>query len=212
MNQLATGDGLHGTDGAHLVNGVDVSPSDNLPHLPLKAGQVLRETPSSAADLSPKPVYLLRVPGVPEVASFKRDVVMRCGTMPSDAIAKRVLADGARDCLDEDAAAFVERMSEPDTKPAPEDLARLSTIEAAVTRDYPAFRQLLGVRLYIQQMLPFIALQHYLVGWENGPCDFKRRNGLTDPDCISQIPNLQRLQLGTQALLLNGVIEDLAKN
>lgn len=201
---------IAGTDGTH-INGADVAPNHGLPGLPLKAGQVLRVTPDSAKAADPLPVYLLRVPGVDAAAVFRRDLTVRCGIYPADDVVQLALRSAAARLRDADDAAFVDAVIAAATMSA-EDALRLRAIESDVARADPAYRQIIADRTYIQAMMPFIALQHYLVGWENGPGDFVRKNGLTAADTVSAIASDHRRELGMEALQLTGVTEQLAKN
>lgn len=198
------------------VNGHTV---EDLPVLPVRAGQRILYTPPAAETLEPKPVYELLVPSIATRAAYQRDMVTRCGDYPDDALLTWALKRAIRDAFDGDDRArrleaferFQAALAGDDTEAKQEALRESRELEIEVSRLDTRYAGMVAARTYYRTMMPFVVLQHFLVGWTNGPCAF-RRPKLTSDECISAIPNIQYYQLSTKALEMMGLTGTHAKN
>lgn len=198
------------------INGTEV-PDDQLIALPVLAGQTYDFKPPAAAETAPGRVYHLRVPSVASRAAFQRDLNVRCGEYPDDAYLLWALRRAIRDAFDEtesaELTAALEQVMGTINDGQGGDDARLAAreIDMRVGRRDKRYAELMAARAYYKAMMPVVVLQHFLIGWTQGPGAFRRAR-LTDENCISLIPNIEFLQVSTKALELLGTVGALAKN
>lgn len=189
-----------------------------LPPLPVLAGQIVEFTPAGAPDGR---VYKFRVPSLGDRASYQRHLAVICGEYPSDTLLIAALRRAYNEIADDDergeileflAAIRPVYLGLEPSEGRDDDLARLSQLRLRAQRGSRDFAELCASRIYFITMTPLIALQHFLAGWDNGPCEFARTKAFASDASLAAIPTAERQQLGNFALELTTATERLAKN
>ena len=141
------------------------------------------ELESVLADLSASPVYDFQL-----AAAFEEGVRVLLAEAPEDA--ERLLEIAAAD-----------EALELEEKLAPEEAAALSDAREAVRKAWPAYRHLLAQAARRNELLPTIAFQKFVTGWQgNDMPDFRKGiDGLLSLDVMGDIAPIAIRAVGFRA-------------
>lgn len=138
-----------------------------------------------------------------ERQNYRADMTRRCGPMPSQAAMMSALRAAIREASPGNAAALLTTVDDFEAEPENDDLkARLAALEAVA----------LGVPVYAEQralqerhlgMIPWVAAQHALRGWEGDRLPpFARERGLVPEELLGVLPEDELLAVGWKAFSL----------
>ena len=155
-----------------------IAPPTQLPPVPVKAGQIVDYTPPSAPATR---VYKFRVPGLGARAAFTQHLLTMCGEYPQDDFLLRVvrrIVRAVKTGEDRDEALtalaaglpYALGMEKAEPGSAEEDLVtRINELGAWAQRIDTGYAQLISARRYYIDMMPLIALRHFLDDWHFDP-------------------------------------------
>lgn len=134
--------------------------------------------------------------------AFRADLAREGGIYPSQAQLLDTIRRVVRELAPANAAELLEMVdaAEADRLSEDRDLqSRLSTLEARIA-DQPAYAALVAARVRYMGMMPLIAAQHALRGWE-GPDlpPFEQRDGRVPEGLLEQLPEAEIRAIGNRA-------------
>lgn len=184
--------------------------------LPISAREVLRFTPEPTTERPDPPTYLIAVPTMRTRARYVRDLAAEGAAYPSEA--QRVDAmvadlatlrpEGADDLV---ARLEVVRDHGLDALDA-EERAAIDRLAAELARFHGRTAALNGDALYYLQRAPYVALRHWLVGWEGLDAPFERRGDVTPDEVVERVPFADAMAAGNFALEHGYLSETQRKN
>jgi hypothetical protein len=188
--------------------------------LPISPGMVIAFTPPCAEALDPKPVYQLRPMGWRDRARFNADIAAE-GLLPvqqSEYYEAARAALGEAEIDDDVRAPLLAVIDAHEAARAAEDPvppqigARWVEIIHMVGLPASPMARLLARQIHWQHAVPVLLLKRVLVGWENGPGEFRASNGIASDATIDLIPEDQLQALQVKAGALTTVGKDQEKN
>lgn len=138
-----------------------------------------------------------------ERQNYRADMTRRCGPMPSQAVMLSALRAAIREASPGNAGDLLAVVEAYEAEPENEDLkARISALEA-VALAVPVYAEQRALQERHLGMIPLVAAQHALRGWEGERLPpFRRERGVVPEDLIELLPEDELLAVGWKAFSL----------
>jgi hypothetical protein len=91
------------------------------------------------------------------------------------------------------------------------DLDEVIGVLSEAAMAWPPYRKLMTQRARYNEYAPYVALKMFLVGWEHGPGEFRRRRDGVPDEVLARLDRAHQHAIGQQALMLMSVSAAAAK-
>lgn len=138
-----------------------------------------------------------------ERQNYRADMTRRCGPMPSQPMMLSALRAAIREASPGNAAELLAVVEAYEAEPENEDLkARIAALEA-VAASVPVYAEQRALQERHLGMIPLVAAQHALRGWEGDMLPaFRRDRGIVPEALIEVLPEDELLAVGWKAFSL----------
>lgn len=138
-----------------------------------------------------------------ERQNYRADMTRRCGAMPNQAAMLSALRAAIREASPGNAAELLAVVEAYEIEPENEDLkARIAALEA-VAAAVPVYAEQRALQERHLGMIPLVAAQHALRGWEGDMLPpFRRERGIVPEALIEVLPEGELLAVGWKAFSL----------